>query len=129
MLYLAFSFVPLTYTSAALPKAPSNFIQEQNRLIGPSSDGLAEHVPDAGHVMKNYSNALYDIRKKDPSFSGKDLLENTRVKAFVVDTRTALNEYKTRIGNDTSTVWLAWLAATLARDISAKPRNYRRGND
>ena len=50
--------------------------------------------------MKNYSNALYDIRKKDPSFSGKDLLENARIKAFVVDTRTALNEYKTRIGND-----------------------------
>jgi len=73
---------------------PTNFIIEQNRIIGPASDNLAEHVPDIGHSMKNCSNNLYDIRKKDSSFSGKNLLENTRIKAFIVDIRTALNEYK-----------------------------------
>ena len=49
--------------------------------------------------MKNCSNSLYDIRKKDSSFAGKNLLENTRIKAFIVDIRSALNKYKTRIGN------------------------------
>jgi hypothetical protein len=67
-------------------------------LIGPSSNKIAEHVPDIGHVMKNASNAFYGIRNKDASFAGKNLLENTRIKAFVVHNRTALNEYKTRIG-------------------------------
>jgi len=49
--------------------------------------------------MKNCSSSLYNIRKKDSSFAGKNLLENTRIKAFIVDIRSALNEYKTRIGN------------------------------
>ena len=56
-------------------------------------------MPDIGHSMKNCSNNLYDIRKKDSSFSGKNLLENTRIKAFIVDIRTALNEYKPYIGD------------------------------
>ena len=50
-------------------------------------------------MLKNCSNAFYDIRKKDSSFSGKNLLENTRITAFIVDIRTSLNEYKTRIGD------------------------------
>ena len=87
-----------TSHSLCLP-GPTNFIAEQNRIIGPVSNGLAEHVPDIGHVLKNCSNGIYDIKKKDSSFSGKNLLENTRIKAFIVDIRSALNEYKTRIGN------------------------------
>jgi len=78
---------------------PTGFIREQNRLIGPLSDHLADYVPDVGHCMKNCSSSLYNIRKKDSSFAGKNLLENTRIKAFIVDIRSALNEYKTRIGN------------------------------
>ena len=75
-------------------RGPSNFIKEQNRIIGESSDCLAEQLPDGGHVMKNCSNAFYKIRKNDPSFGGSNLLENTRIKAIVSDIRAVLNAYK-----------------------------------
>lgn len=94
-MYYSYSYL----NTNCLLLGPTNFIQEQNRLIGPASNNLAEHVPDVGHSLKNCSNKFYDIKKKDSSFSGKNLLENTRIKAFVVDIRSALNEYKTRIGD------------------------------
>ena len=73
---------------------PSNFIREQNRIIGSAADGLADHAPDGSHVMKNLSNACYSIRTKDPSFNGVGMLENLRIKAIVTDARNALREYK-----------------------------------
>ena len=97
LLYLSKSFV--AHKMFCYLIGPIDFIKEHNRLIGPPSDYLADYVPNVGHCMKNCSNSLYDISKKDSSFAGKNLLENNRIKAFIVDIRSALNEYKTRIGN------------------------------
>ena len=82
-----------------ISSGPKKYIAEQNRLLGPALDDLAQHVPDIGHVLKNCSNGLYGIKKNDTSFSGKNLLENARIKAFIVDVHISLNKYKTRIGN------------------------------
>jgi hypothetical protein len=42
-------------------RAPSAFIREQNRIIGAAADGLADHSPDRGHVMKCNNNALFKL--------------------------------------------------------------------
>ena len=40
-------------------RAPSTFIREQNRIIGDAADGLEDHSPDRGHVMKCNNNAFF----------------------------------------------------------------------
>jgi len=57
-------------------------------------------LPDNGHILKDCSNAIFDIRAKDKSFAGKDLLENTRIKAIISDIRSALNWYRSHKGDD-----------------------------
>ncbi len=47
-------------------RAARAFIQEQSRIIGVSADGVADHSPDKGHVMKCNNNALYKLAKDNP---------------------------------------------------------------
>lgn len=77
-----------------------NFIASQKSIIGPAAVGKAEHLPDNGHILKDCSNGIYDIRAKDKSFSGKGLLENARIKAIISDIRSALTWYKSHKGDD-----------------------------
>ncbi len=44
-------------------RAANAFIKEQNRIIGAAADGLADHLPDKGNVMKCSNNALYMLAK------------------------------------------------------------------
>lgn len=40
-------------------RAPNNLIKEQHDIIGKAADGVAEHIPDIGHVIKDCNNELY----------------------------------------------------------------------
>ena len=51
-------------------RAACAFIQEQNQIIVISADGVADHSPDKGHVMKCNNNALYKLAKDNPSIRG-----------------------------------------------------------
>lgn len=51
-------------------RAARAFIQEQSRIIGVSADGVADHSPDKGHVMKCNNNALYKLAKDNPWIRG-----------------------------------------------------------
>ena len=44
------------------------FIAEQNRLLGPALDGLAQDIPDIGHVLKNAVMACMASRKRTLRF-------------------------------------------------------------
>lgn len=79
-------------------RGPDNFIATQAEIIGPNADGIADHLPDIGHVIKLISNSLYKVRAVDPSFSGKDLLEPPRIRAMMADLRRALSKYSGHIG-------------------------------
>ena len=81
-------------------RAPENFIKEQHSIIGDASAGLAKHIPDIGHVIKDCNNELYCIRERDPSFRGVNLLENNRIRAIMSDVLTAFKEYQPNIGDD-----------------------------
>lgn len=81
-------------------RTPKEFIAEQQRIIGPEVEGIAEHMPDIGHVIKDCSNNFYKIRDTDPSFRGKDLLENARIRAIMGDVRSAFSFYHEHIGEN-----------------------------
>ena len=79
--------------------APRNLIREQHDIIGEPADGIAEHIPDIGHVIKDCNNELYRIREKDPSFRGVNLLENNRIRAIMADVLSAFVEYNPILGD------------------------------
>ena len=80
-------------------RGPKKFIRIQNEIIGEAADNAAEHMPDTNHCIKNLSNNLYDVRKKDPSFNGTGQLENNRIRSICSDARNALSTYHPLIGN------------------------------
>ena len=82
-------------------RAPRNFIKEQNVIIGEELDGVAEHYQDTNHCMKNLSNAMYDIRKSDPSLNGVGMLENKRIRSICSDVRKSIAAYHLHIGDET----------------------------
>ena len=45
-------------------RAPSAFIREQNAIMGVAADGLAEHTPDRGHVIKCCNNRLHKVKRR-----------------------------------------------------------------
>ena len=49
-------------------RAPTKMIKVQNEIIGEAADGIAEHRPDIGHIIKNTSGEFFGIREKDSSF-------------------------------------------------------------
>ena len=75
-------------------RAPSAFIREQNRIIGEAADGLAEHSPDKGHVMKCNNNALFKLRGEDKSLSGNHALTNLRIKSLTSDVKAVVDDYQ-----------------------------------
>ena len=75
-------------------RAPFAFIREQNQIVGPSANDLAEHLPDKGHVMKCENNALFKIRQDDKSYSGVNLLSNLRIKSIVSDIKEVVDDYE-----------------------------------
>lgn len=81
-------------------RAPSNLIKAQHDIMGDVTDGLAEHIPDIGHVIKDCNNELFHMREKDKSFRGANLLENKRIRAMMADVLTCFQEYKPHIGDD-----------------------------
>ena len=74
-------------------RAPSAFIREQNRIIGNSADGLADHSPDKGHVMKCNNNALFKLRKEDTSLRGVHALTPKRISMMNSDISATIDDY------------------------------------
>ena len=81
-------------------RATTAFIAEQNRIIGEAADGLAEHVPDGGHIRKNQNNDFYKLRVKDPSFTGNHGLTNNQITSITSDTKHVVDFYTEQgVGN------------------------------
>lgn len=72
-------------------RAPKNTIQEQANIIGEAADGIAEHIPDKGHTIKNVNNGFYNARDKNPSMGGAQCVSNVRIKTMHTDLRRALD--------------------------------------
>ena len=71
-------------------RAPAKPIKEQHGIIVSAVDKIAEHIPDIGHVIKDYNNELYRIREKDPSFRGATLLANDWIRVIMSDVLSSL---------------------------------------
>ena len=74
-------------------RAPSIFIQEQNRIIGDAADGLADHSPDRGHIMKCNNNALFKLRKEDATLRGVHALTPKRIAMMNSDISATIDDY------------------------------------
>ena len=83
-------------------RSPKRAIQCQLDIVGDSVSELAEHTPDLGHVIKDTNNDLYGIRTKNPSFNGKHMLSNERIKSIHSDLRKPVNEYSLHLGNESA---------------------------
>ena len=94
-------------------RAPSAFIREQNRIIGAAADGLADHSPDRGHVMKCNNNALFKLRKEDATLRGVHALTPKRIAMMNSDISATIDDYsKTGTGDpDAQKACLDQLAA------------------
>ena len=77
----------------------NRFTSTQNEIIGHAADGIAEHRPDLGHIIKNTSGESFTLRDEDTSFCGKGLLENGRILSIMADTRHAITEYHDHLGD------------------------------
>ena len=89
-------------------RAAHAFIQEQNRIIGASADGVADHSPDKGHVMKCNNNALYKLAKDNPSIRGVHALGSKRINMPNLDISATLAEYS-KMGVGDNVAWQACL--------------------
>ncbi|KAL7541261.1 hypothetical protein ACHAWF_006894 [Thalassiosira exigua] len=83
-------------------RSPKRAIQCQLDIVGDSVSELAEHTPDLGHVIKDTNNDLYGIRTKNPSFNGKHMLSNERIKSIHSDLRKPVSEYSLHLGNESA---------------------------
>ena len=82
-------------------RAAHAFIREQNWIIGASADGVADHSPDKGHMMKCNNNALYKLAKDNPSIRGVHVLGSKRINMLNSDISATLVEYsKTGVGDN-----------------------------
>lgn len=75
-------------------------MQRQNAILGNKVDGVAEHFPDSGHVIKNSSNEFFATRDKDSSFRGRQCLTNEKIKSIHSDISHTVKEYRDFVGND-----------------------------
>jgi hypothetical protein len=69
------------------------FIQEQNQIICASADGVADHSPDKGHMMKCNNNTLYKLAKVNPSIRGVHALGSKCINMLNLDISATLVEY------------------------------------
>ncbi len=84
-------------------RAPSSFIREQKRIVGDTADGLADHSPDRGHVMKCNNNALFKLRKEDATLRGVHALTPKRIAMMNSDISATIDDYsKTGVGDPTA---------------------------
>jgi hypothetical protein len=74
-------------------RAANAFIREQNHIIGAAANGLGDHLPDKGHVMKCSNNALYKLAKDDPSLRGVHALCPKQINMLNADISATLKEY------------------------------------
>ena len=79
-------------------RGPKNAIKRQNSILGNVADGIAEHFPDLGHVIKNSSNEFFTTRDKDPSFKGKQCLTNEKIKSIHSDISHTVKGYCDYVG-------------------------------
>jgi hypothetical protein len=75
-----------------------NAIKRQNGILGNVTNGITEHFPDLGHVIKNSSNEFFVIRDKDPSFKGKQCLTNEKIKSIHSDISHTVRGYRDYVG-------------------------------
>ena len=79
-------------------RGPKNATKRQNGILGNAADGIAEHFPDLGHVIKNSSNEFFSARDKDPSFKGKQCLTNEKIKSIHSDISHTVKGYRAYVG-------------------------------
>mmetsp|Transcript_41972 Transcript_41972/g.88105 ORF Transcript_41972/g.88105 Transcript_41972/m.88105 type:complete len:460 (+) Transcript_41972:37-1416(+) len=80
-------------------RGPSNFVKEQNNIIGSLADGKAEIIPDLPHTVNNNNNEFHALMEKDPTFRGRQALTNVRVKSIQADITAAVKAYHPHVGN------------------------------
>lgn len=79
---------------------PQGLIKGQHDIIGEAADGKAEHHPDLGHTVKASNNEMFKLRDKDPSFRGRNLLSNSRIRSIQSDITAIIKEYHPHVGDD-----------------------------
>ena len=83
-------------------RSPKRAIQMQRDIIGDVVNGVAEHNPDSGHVIKDTNNDLFATRGKDKSFNSTACLTNLRIKSIHTDLRDPIMEYHEKLDDVTA---------------------------
>jgi NADH/NAD ratio-sensing transcriptional regulator Rex len=74
-------------------KGPKQLIARQLLIIGKAAKGQAVHTYDFGHLTKNISNALFDLKQ----FQVSSLLINVQIKAMASNVRKKLEFYHDKV--------------------------------